>query len=329
MKNENSEIYIGNKVQLNSVKYIQFLEGKATGLKAFEIATASGFSLTVALDRGMDIVELKLNGKNISFLSATGLVNSTYFNEDEDKGFMRNFNVGFLTTGGLAYMGSSDNRRGLHGTVSNTPAYNFSYEILKNKIQVEGNIADSVMFGPNLILHRKITVSTNETSIRIDDTLINAGDDTVPYMLLYHNNFGYPFLTPDTEIFFQPEKSFNRKYQRIKGSYPFKLKKPNIAEPEQVYFHTLKKSEYSLISPKTNLSLKVKFSSKTLPILNEWRLERNKNYVLGLEPGTNDVNGFSQANKNNKLKYIKPDERIEFNLQFDFSEVKNEKIANK
>ena len=37
MRNENSEIYVGNKAQLNSVKYIQFLEGKATGLKAFHL----------------------------------------------------------------------------------------------------------------------------------------------------------------------------------------------------------------------------------------------------------------------------------------------------
>lgn len=328
MRSKNSKKYIGNQAQLNSVKYIQFLEGKATGLKAYEIATASGFSITIALDRGMDITELKLDGKNISFLSATGLVNSTYFNENNDKGFLRNFNVGFLTTGGLTYMGSSDNQRGLHGTVSNTPAYNFSYKIFKDNIQVEGNIADSQMFGPNLILHRKITVYTNKTSISIDDALRNAGDETVPYMLLYHNNFGYPFLTPETKIFFQPDESCDRKYHKIKGEYPFRLKEPEMGKPEQVYFHTLRKSEYSLISPETGLSLKVKFSSKTLPVLNEWRLERNQNYVLGLEPGTNDVNGFIQANKNNKLKYIKPDEIVKFNLKFDFSEVKNEKITN-
>lgn len=41
-----------------------------------------------------------------------------------------------------------------------------------------------------------------------------------------------------------------------------------------------------------------------------------------MEPGTNDVNGFENAKKNNHLKVISPNERIEFNINFNFKENK-------
>lgn len=322
MKNISETDFVGNPAQLNSVKYIQFLEGKATGMKAYEVVTAGGFSITIAIDRGLDIPELSIKGKNISFLSSTGLVNSTYFTEDGNTGFMKNFNVGFLTTGGLAYMGKSNKNKGLHGTISNTPAYNYFYKILDKEIKVCGNVKESVMFGTNLSIYREITISKNELVINIHDTLFNNGDESLPYMLLYHNNYGYPFLTPKTTLCFNATKSLTRSYQDTEAKDFLDLNDPKSKRPEQVFFHKLKNPEFTINSPNTNLSLKVKYSGDTLPVLNEWKLERTKNFVLGMEPGTNDVNGFENAQKNNHLKVISPNERIEFNINFNFKENK-------
>lgn len=322
MNKINETNLVGNPAQLSSVKYIQYLEGKATGLKAYEVTTTGGFSLTIAIDRGLDISELKVKGKNISFLSGTGLVNSTYFAENGDSGFLKNFNVGFLTTGGLAYMGNSDKSRGLHGTISNTPAHNYFYKIFGDKIKIFGFITDSVMFGPNLKLCREITINKTNLIINIHDTLLNEGDECVPYMLLYHNNYGYPFLTPETTLSFEAKESVNRKYQNVLAKDFLNLNSPERKKPEQVFFHKLKKPEFTLNSPNTSLKLKVNFSGDTLPVLNEWKLERVKNYVLGMEPGTNDVNGYENAQKNKLLKIINPDEKIEFNINFEFKENK-------
>lgn len=322
INSENANNYVGNPAQLNNVKYIQFLEGKAAGMKAYEVTTASGFSLTVAIDRGLDIPELKLDGQNISFMSSTGLVNSTYFSENRDLGFMRNFNVGFLTTGGLSYMGSSSENQGLHGTISNTPAHNYSYQISQKEILIQGYVTDTSMFGPNLILHRQISLSTDCPKIRIHDILINDSDETMPYMVLYHNNYGYPFLNPDTKIKFDAIKSCDRNYRVVQAkSNCMSLDQATKGRPEQVFFHKVRTPEFSLISPKVKLELNVKYSGYTLPILNEWKLARSKNYVLGMEPGTNDVNGFEQAKKDNKLNMIEPDQRVEFNLVFEFRKV--------
>ncbi len=101
-----SSLFVGNPLQTSGAQTIQFLEGKAAGLKMIRMYNEAGLSMLVAPDRGMDIPELKVHGTNISFVSVTGFVNSTYFVEQGATGFMRNFNVGFLTTGGLSYMGA-------------------------------------------------------------------------------------------------------------------------------------------------------------------------------------------------------------------------------
>lgn len=316
---KNSKTYIGNIRQLNDVRFIEFLEGKASNLKAYEIFTEAGLQMTILLDRGMDIVSLKVKGVNIAFLSATGLVNSTYFVEDKDRGFMNNFSVGFLTTGGLSYMGSSDSKKGLHGVISNCPAQNYGYSITDKEIKVWGNVHEAQMFGPNLVLHREIQISTKSLHFTILDSLKNLSDVESPYMVLYHNNFGYPFLDENTILNMPVTETIDRSGKNCK--LVNHLTEPATGKSEKVYFNTLKGSKYTIKSPSSGLKLIVSMSKETLPVVNQWILERRNNYILGIEPGTNNVNGFEEAKRQNTLKYLKPDEVIKFNLDYEFQKL--------
>lgn len=317
--NEISKNYIGNPKQLNEVRLIQFLEGKASGMKAYEVCTESGLQMTILLDRGMDISTLKIKGTNIGFMSSTGLVNSTYFVEDKDKGFMNNFTVGFLTTGGLSYMGSSSMNHGLHGVISNTPAENFGYKILKDQIVISGDIHDARMFGQNLCLHRKIKISTLEPKFEIEDRIKNLSDVRSPYMVLYHNNYGYPFFDEKALLKMDTKKTTDRNGNNCKLVTSFVA--PSANKPEKVYFNKLNNSKYILKSPKTNLQINVSISLDTLPIVNQWILERKRNYVLGIEPATNNVNGYAEAKKDGNLKYLEPDEEVSFDLKYHFQKL--------
>lgn len=323
--NMNSEDYIGNTAQLNGVYLETLSEGKASNMKCYRIYTESGISMLVMLDRGMDIGELKIKGQNISFMSSTGLVNSTYFVENSVKGFMNNFNVGFLTTGGLSYTGQSESKEnGLHGVISNTPAENYSYSILGDKIVIQGLIRESRMFGHNLILKRKLTIFKNMNRIDIDDRIVNKSDVKSSMMVLYHTNFGYPFFSPDSKLEMHPVCSSNRDYSLAKDWDQFHEPEPN--KEESVYFHEFdaaKNSEIKLSSPLTHLKLRLKFDSNVLPIINQWKLERTKNYVLGLEPSTNDVNGPEMAKRKELMQFLEPNEEKLFHIEYEFSKMED------
>lgn len=320
-----SEAFIGNEAQTSGAQLVQFLEGKATGLKAIRMYNQAGLSLLVTQDRGMDIPELKVHGINISFMSSTGLVNSTYFVENGSQGFMRNFNVGFLTTGGLSYMGASDEPQlGLHGTISNTPAENFEHQTTSSVVKVSGAVRETSMFGVNLLLKREVVIPKTETKIKIHDVVTNEGVQTSPLMMLYHMNFGYPFFSPDTRLIMNTVNPTDRDGKLAIDWNQFDQPQPGTTE--KVYFHDFadqsdKDFQYRLLSPTTELQATVTISPSMLSVLNEWKLTQTKNYVLGLEPATNNVNGLEAAKRDGTLKTIEPNEAVTFDLEIEFSKM--------
>lgn len=330
-----SKDYIGRREQLNGVYELEMTQGKATGMKVLHVFNEAGLSMLVMPDRGMDIAELKIRGKNVSFMSATGLVNSPYFVEEGIRGFLRNFNVGFLTTGGLSYMGAvaEDSRRGLHGVISNTPAERSCYDILDDEIVLTGFVREAEMFGPDLLLKRVIRVSTQENRIEIQDTVLNEGPMRQSVMMLYHTNFGYPFFSPETEIDMHPTESYYRDGEIAEDWNVFT--QPEAEMEEVVYYHRFdSENDASILvrSPLTNLQMRLNYNPQVLPYLNQWKLQRRGNYVLGIEPATNTVNGIESAIADQTLTYIESGESRTYGVTYIFSEMEvknsNEKITH-
>lgn len=296
-------------------------------MQALRVYTQAGLSMLITPDRGMDIPELKVGGQNIAFMAAPGLVNSTYFVEDHARGFMRNFTVGFLTTGGLSYMGatSPDSPLGLHGVIDNTPAENFSYTVTPEQITITGDVREAEMFGPNLVLYRRIEIATQTNVISIHDEVVNQGPVRQSLMMLYHTNFGYPFFSPETAIEMQPSESRYRTGEPAQDWNQFDDPQPTTEEV--VYFHRFAQAEHqeqvTVKSPNTGLQMKLTFSHDSLPVFNQWKLQQTHNYVLGIEPATNDVNGYDQAKQNHTLTYLEAGERRAFDLRYEFTSLED------
>jgi hypothetical protein len=120
--------YVGDTSQLFGIKSYSLIGGKADGVRALDINNGTGLNLTVLPDRALDIVYLSYKGVNFSYISNTGIVAPTYFN-DAGSGFHRSFTGGFLTTCGLTNVGAECNdggeELGIHGRIANTPALRF------------------------------------------------------------------------------------------------------------------------------------------------------------------------------------------------------------
>lgn len=322
MDKRNLMRYVGDTSQLFGIKDYNIIGSKADGMRAMDVYTSEGLSFTVLPDRGMDITSLNYKGNNLSFMSSTGLAGSKYFHEDGAKGFLQNFNVGFLTTCGLTYMGAActDNGEnlGLHGTVSNTPAYEVSpqvkYSGADTTLSISGKIKEARMFGENLILSRNISCDVHGTSFKIVDTVENLGFELSPLMLLYHINFGFPMLDKGSRIILPSKNVMPRDAEAQKGISEYnQISAPIDKYKEQVFFHNMKCDEnrdvtVGIINDKLELFVTITYKLSQLPLFTQWKSMGAGEYVLGLEPGNCHVLGRDKAREDGTLQYINPGE---------------------
>jgi len=331
---KNVSEYIGSPSQLYGIKDYRLIGSKADGMRAVDVYTSGGLGFTVLPDRGMDIYSLSFKGVNLSFVSSTGLTGSRYFQEDGARGFFRNFHVGFLTTCGLSYMGApcndQDELLGLHGVISNTPAYEVCPQIQsvgdKEYITVSGKVKEARMFGENLRLWRVVTCAVDGTSFVIDDTVQNFGFADVPFMLLYHCNFGYPMLDEGCRVVIPSTVTTARDADAEKGLREYaEISRPIMGYREQVFSHQLKRRKdgfatVGLINTRLALMETITYNSEVLPQLTQWKSMGCGEYVLGLEPGNCDVLGRAHARQNGTLRFLRPGETKQHRMTVEITE---------
>ena len=333
---------IGDIDHLGGVRSFIFNDGPSKDIRAFNVRNASGISLNILLDRGMDIPELFYKEIPISFTTPIRSV-SPYFFDNKGDGFLRSFFGGFLTTCGITYMGEpcvdKGEELGLHGRISNTPAENvFSIGEWKQdnyRIIISGKMRDTKLYGNHLELQRTFTIPMDEPKIYINDVIENIGFRTSPVMILYHFNFSYPLLDKESELVIGKSKVTPSDY----GDSKKDLKKHNrFSEPienlnAQVFFHDIEPDEknycnVALINKLFNnghgIGVWLRYDESSLPYLIQWKhLERGE-YVCGLEPANSLVRGRSIEREKGTLKFLKPGEKLSFNLEMKILETNSD-----
>jgi len=336
--------YIGDISQIGGIKKYMFTSGKAKGIEAYDINNGNGLLYTVVVDRGLDICYLSFKGIPISFISKTGIV-SPYFYNDRNYEWLRNFTAGFLTTCGLNHVGDpctfNNDNFGLHGYYSNIPADDVS--VMSDWIddeyimKVTGKVRQAKVQFENLLLKRSITTRLGVNSIILEDEIINEGDKREPFMILYHINFGYPFLNPDCELIIPTKKITGWDEFSGKNTHKFmEITEPDANTPELTYYHDLYCDEngvtgYMITNKKLSpdIGVSVKYDKGVLNNLTQWKYLRKKDYVMALEPCNNLVKGVDYESRNGTLRYIEPGESIKIKLDIKFLETADEIEAEK
>lgn len=91
--------YVGDLCQIAGAKKYELKDGRAKGVEAFDVRTGAGLNYTVFNDRGLDIAWADFKGISLSYISNTGVVAPTYFEEEGSK-TLRSLTLVFLTTMG-------------------------------------------------------------------------------------------------------------------------------------------------------------------------------------------------------------------------------------
>ena len=272
---------ISNFQQVASIRRYTLSEGREKGLDVLDCDNGKiRFLLNVS--KACDIMQLYHEGQNISFIAKNG------FTKRETL-FLRRFEGGMLYTCGLDSVGGREGYE-LHGTLHNIPAEIIRAECNENGITVEAIIRDTVLFGKNLVMKRKIFTEIGGDSVTLEDTLINEGYKAEEYCLLYHINVGYPMLDDGAKVIANVESYTPRTAwakQNEATMYEINASTPN--QEETCYFLNLKKPEITLVNEKNGKEFTVSYSGDTLTHFVEWKSMASGDYALGLEPCTTEL----------------------------------------
>ena len=86
---------------------------------------------------------------------------------------------------------------GLHGKIANIPASYVAVHVgaePPHEIVVEGHVEESRMFGPQIRMETRITTVPGSNYLVVRDEFVNLKEQPVEMQILYHWNFGPPFL---------------------------------------------------------------------------------------------------------------------------------------
>lgn len=334
---------ISNPAQVGGIETSVIDNGPGRGTRIAWVNTGAGLRYKVVIDRAMDIADAFYNQYSLAWLSHSGITAPAPFS-DKGADWLRTFGGGLLTTCGLTHVGGPETdafgERGLHGQISNLPAELES--VLQPdpaagnlEMSISGTVKQTQALGPNLELNRKISGKIGRPAIRIKDVVTNRGNSPSPLMVLYHLNFGWPLVDVGTDILWEgpwharepaPEvKIFKKGNNFRKCSPPIE---DHTGRGEEACFIDITPDPTGqcvcgLYNRRIGLLLVLRFRKEQLPWLTNWQHWGKREYVTGLEPGTNVPTGQASARKEGTLIHLAPGESRTFELEIAIAAEKN------
>ena len=315
---------IGSMRQVAGIRRAELEDGKGRGMRILDVNNGSGLNFTVYPDRGMDIGEASFKGIPVAWITPNGPV-APQFYDAGGLNWLRSWGGGLLTGCGLMNVGgpnaSGGEEHGLHGRLSHTPAGQVNAKAAWDndgvyRIELDGEIRVSRVFGKNIFMTRKISTALGENAITIEDEVENQGFRPTPFMLLYHMNFGYPLVNDNTYLEAVEHKVTPQNAIAAAGFREWRFAEaPSEDFAEQVFYHEIPADEngmasMSMINKDENLKLTVSYRTAELPYLVQWKMMGQGEYVMGLEPANCFPEGQENFEKRGLLKLLAPGESV-------------------
>lgn len=309
---------VGSMQQLAYVRPVTYEEGRARGMKAYEVKNGR-LGFRVMADKCLDLTDVSFCGYNMSFLAKPGLMGRNHFDTNGAEA-QRSIMGGMLFTCGLENICAPCRTGGkdypMHGRIRTTPAEHAGAEARwagdDYILEVSGTMREAELFGENLTLRRTITTRYGENHICIEDEITNEGFRREPMMLLYHMNVGYPLLCEDSEILIPTRKVTPRdETAAANEAYVNRMEPPRDNEPECVFLHEMAADPEgntfaAVLNRKLGIGLRVDYNVKELPYFMQWKSVASGDYVMGLEPANSSVYGRPYHIERNSLHEMEP-----------------------
>ena len=323
--------------QLASLDEMLVNEGRAKGVKVYRARLSNGLAFDLLPGKCLDIGALSYKGINISLLTRNGICSPENISPSEGE-FERYFGGGMLWTCGLKNCGPNyrdefSRFHHYHGRIATLPveqSWKRSYFEADDYILSAGAVTrDTVIEGYNLELTRQVRTSLSRPEISITDSIENLDCNPTDYLLLYHFNFGFPFLDEDLVLDFPetlaPMKTGNAASEKQMDAWD-KLSQPVDNEEENLFFHTFKPdadntATVRLLNLRLGFGVYIRYEMAYLPYLVEWKCMRTGEYALGIEPSNNMIGGMPAERKAGRSRSISPGEKHTIKVALGFFDV--------
>lgn len=317
----------GTLAQVAGIRLMELADGKPRGMRVAEVYTGSGFRFQVLIDRGLDIGAADYNGMALAWLHPA-LGTSAHY-EPEMYGWGRTWGGGLVTTCGLTHFGQPEvdgaDTLGLHGRISHIPGERVSVSEMwqgdEYVLSIQGQVRQAVLGGEHLLLTRRISTRLGATSLVIEDTVRNDGYRPAPHMVLYHCNFGFPVVSPDSELRIDHEEVRPRDPAAARGlADHHRFETPQLDYPEQVFFHKVRVdaegfSQAAIVNPTLKFGGYVRWRAAELPCMGQWKQMTAGEYVCGLEPGNYWETPRHRLRAEGRLRHLAPGEEVRYYVE--------------
>jgi hypothetical protein len=323
---------VGRIEQVAGLRPYELLDGSEKGVRAVDFDTGSGLRFTVLVDRGLDVAAATWNGRALAWRAPVGEIGPAYY-EPQGLGWLRTFHGGLLVTCGLSNVGwavDEDGRHfGLHGRYSTIPAKQVSMDSAwdgdEYRFWVKGRVQETVIFNENLTVTRTISSAAGADALEVHDVIENSGYRTTPCLVLYHMNFGFPLIDAGTRLVVSSSSAEPRDEQSKAGAAAWHtFSGPTCGFKEQVFLHRMKPDadglgHAALVNDALDggFGVHLSFTAATLPIMTEWKMMGEQDYLVGLEPGNCFVEGRITERQKRGLVELGPGGRIENRLRLE------------
>jgi galactose mutarotase-like enzyme len=326
------ELRIGSVSQLGGTRHVELADGRSRGVRAIEFDTGGGgLRFTVLPERGLDIADFSFRGVGLVYHTPGGIAHPAFYDPTGAQ-WLRIFSGGLLTTCGLTYFGDpgrdGEEELGLHGRIAAQPASRVCdlsrWEGDEYVMEVTGRVEEASLFGDKLRLHRSVSAQLGSNRVRVRDTVENFGSSRAPFCILYHVNAGFPLLGEDCELV-----STSRSIEpydeaaRSRIGEVNRFQEPQAGFPNLDYLHTMAGdgegyASAAMINRRLagGMGLALRFSTSTLPFLNEWKMLSEVDYVVGVEPVNTIILNRAELRRRDRLPFLEPGETRSMEVEF-------------
>lgn len=209
----------------------------------------------------------------------------------------------------------------LHGRIANTPASLVQVRVGLTEpfpITISGVVDEATLFCPQLQLRTEITTWPGSNKLVIRDEVVNMRSVPAEMELLYHCNFGEPFLGAGSRLAAPIGEVAPRDARAAEGidryaDYPA----PTVGFIEQCYWFDLLAASGAGACHATMAMLRnaagdkgavLRYDKRELPCFTVWKNPGalSDGYVTGLEPGTNYPNTKSFERQKGRVIKLAP-----------------------
>ena len=289
----------GDTGVLYGARLMTLRDGFSDGLRVIDVRTTAGLRLLLSESQCLDILELSFKGNNIGFTTANGFSANTYARPTSDFHEFKRFWPGnMLYTCGLRNTGASnlcgDEDFAVHDSIGLTPATKVGIDIDdRGVIQITGTMLESSI-DYCLELKRTFHIPGDGSKISVRDRVRNLRHNPEWVFLLYHINFGFPFVGEDLFLEWprgsvEPRDDHSAKFMDSYG----KIATPVDNAKEQYFIHHAddNRAHAAFYNPQLGIGARICYDTSELPFLVEWKGVGSSHYSLGVELSTSRIRG--------------------------------------